>query len=125
MTKETLLSLQEHREYIRELRDDLENLRQLAGSLPSSLASRPDLSETDVSISILDLEAEIKQEIESYLTKQKEAISEIMSLPSKGERGVLFHRYILGESWKTIQRKLNYSRRHVFRLHQSALKRWH
>lgn len=46
---------------------------------------------------------------------------EIRKLPLK-EYAVIHRHYILCESWEAIAEKLNYSERHILRIHSNALK---
>ena len=70
---------------------------------------------------IVDLESEIKSEIETFIELKKEIRDTINQLESVNEKLVLKYRYLLFCQWDEICDKLNYSRRQIRRIHDSAL----
>lgn len=63
------------------------------------------------------LEETINRKTELFLKIERE----IRKLPLK-EYAVIHRHYILGESWELVAEKLNYSDRHIRRIHGNALR---
>lgn len=70
---------------------------------------------------IIDLEAEINEEIDK-LVKVKEQIRYIIaSVPDSKKRTILERKYILNQSWEVVAEKMGYSPRQIMRIHNDAI----
>ena len=105
---------------------ELEQLRELTDSVKGlilgervQMAPKNSLEETV--IKIVDLENKINIEI-SKLVGLKEDIRDLVDkLEDDTEKLILQKRYLLFEDWGTIANDLNYSYRHLTRLHGKIL----
>lgn len=71
---------------------------------------------------IIDLENKINDYIDR-LVSSKEAIASVVAQADNEVYSVLLERrYILHETWEVIAEKMGYSRRHITRLHDDAMK---
>lgn len=70
---------------------------------------------------IVDLENEINQEIDKLVDLKIKIRDLISALPDGLYRTILERHYILNESWEKISEKVDYSRRHISRLHDKAI----
>ena len=69
----------------------------------------------------VDLQAEIKQMIESYTQEQNKIISQIQSLEDSRYIEILYKRYVEFKSFELIAVELNYEYSWVTRIHNQAL----
>lgn len=77
---------------------------------------------------IVDLEAQIIRDKESFLRMKDRIINEIQSLDNSVYVDILYKRYVEYKQLEEIAVEMNYSYRQVLRLHGFALqefKRWH
>lgn len=72
---------------------------------------------------VLELEEHLHKEIERLTEKRQEIEQAVDSVPDEIQREVLTRRYLLYQKWDIIAEKLNYSERHIRRLHGYALKK--
>ncbi len=70
---------------------------------------------------IIDLENEINEEIDRLVEIKIQIKGIIAAVLDGTQRTILERRYILNESWETIGEKLDYSPRHVLRMHNKAV----
>ena len=70
---------------------------------------------------IADLEIKIDREIDRLVDLKEHIIEVVSALEDETERTVTERHYILHESWETIAEKLNYSPRHIIRIHNKAV----
>lgn len=74
-----------------------------------------------LSCKLVDYKTELEKEIDK-LTELKEEIKQsISSVDNKAFREILTRRYILYQKWSIISERMNYSIRHIRRLHDDAL----
>lgn len=66
---------------------------------------------------IIDLEAQINDDIDRLVEITEEIEAIIASVNNGVHRTLLERRYILGQSWEQIAENLGYSPRHIKRLH--------
>ena len=71
---------------------------------------------------IVDLENDIKKEIGEYRLLRDEVKKAIDLQEDEDERLLLKLRYIEGATWEDIAEKMDYSTRHIYRLHKVALR---
>lgn len=60
--------------------------------------------------------------LERMHTARAEAVRLIERLPAEQLKDVLERRYLDGKSWARIAREMRYSKQHIYRLHERALK---
>lgn len=78
-------------------------------------------SNEDVLIKIIDLQYEINADIDRYCTKKREAMAIIDALEDERHRVLLYAYYLEGKKWEEVAVMMNYSWRHLHRLHSEAL----
>lgn len=71
---------------------------------------------------INELENEINRDIDNLIDLKREARQLIEKLDDNVEKLVLYKRYFNNESFEQISVEMNYSWRHIHRLHSEALK---
>lgn len=114
-------------ELIESDKDELENLRSLASSVSGDMTQeRVQSSKTNDKLvniisQIIELENKIYDEIEHFITLKKEIREVINEVEDVNEKLVLKYRYLIFLQWDEICIKLNYSRRQMCRIHDSAL----
>lgn len=114
-------------ELIESDKDELENLRSLASSVSGDMTQeRVQSSKTNDKLvniisQIIELENKIYDEIEHFITLKKEIREVINEVEDVNEKLVLKYRYLIFLQWDEICIKLNYSRRQMYRIHDSAL----
>lgn len=123
--------LQQYRNSDREINsklDQIRRLRELATKTTSTL--NPDkvqtssVNKTEIIVAkIVDLEREIDAEIDKLCHIRREVQVSIKMIDEAAYRNVLELRYIQGLSWEQIAVNLNYTYRHVTRLHGEALQK--
>lgn len=72
-------------------------------------------------VKIVDLEREIDKRIDGLVDQKADALRRIDKVFGLDRRNVLIARYVNGLTWEAIAANLNYSVRHVLRLHSAAL----
>lgn len=70
---------------------------------------------------IVDLENEVDAEIDRLVDIKTQVEAVIRQVPDAIQRIILERRYIIGETWEQIAVAMNYTYRHVTRLHGRAL----
>lgn len=72
---------------------------------------------------VLELEERLDKEIDRLTEKRQEIEKAVNAVPADDvQREVLTRRYLLYQKWEVIAEEMNYSERHIRRLHGHALK---
>lgn len=71
---------------------------------------------------VVELEERLNAEIDEFTAKRQEIEQTVNAVPDEVQREVLTRRYLLYQKWETIAAEMNYSERHIRRLHGYALK---
>lgn len=77
----------------------------------------------DTICKIIDLEREIDAMVDEFADTKAHIISQIEQLDFK-YYDVLFKRYVAIKNWNEISVEMSLTRRHVFKIHQSALEQF-
>jgi len=72
---------------------------------------------------IIDLQAEINNDIDRLIDLKREIVMVIKSVDNTEYQTLLEKRYLCFLSWEQIAVDMNYSLQHMFRLHGNALKK--
>lgn len=75
----------------------------------------------DVVCKIIDLQTELKQDMNKLLDLKKEILSTVKCVLNVEHQTVLEKRYLCYESWEQIAVDLGYSSKHIFKVHNAAL----
>ena len=121
--------LQQYRDADREINaklDQVHRLRELATKTTQTLTgdrvqASPENRLEKIVAKITDLEAEGDEEIDRLVELKRKVKRVIQRVPDASQRAVLERRYINGQRWEKIAVELNYTYRHVTRLHGEAL----
>ncbi len=70
----------------------------------------------------IDLEREIKQQIKDFTRLRHKIVNEIENLNNGDYINLLYKRYVEYKTFETIAIEMNYSHRHITRMHGIALK---
>ncbi|BED92143.1 MAG: hypothetical protein Pg6B_11190 [Candidatus Azobacteroides pseudotrichonymphae] len=108
-------------EQIKTLKVLAEKVNSVFSDMPKNPAMNPHVMEETIS-KLVDLEAEISDDLKDLVKTKEEAIHFIKSIENKEFQIILELRYLCHKSWEQITRELSYDIRHVFRLHGLALK---
>lgn len=106
---------------------ELENLRSLSTSIAGDMTQEKVQSSAsgdktlNIICAIVDLEDEIKNEIEKLIRLKKQIRDVINKVEDVDEMLVLKYRYLMFLQWDEICEKMNYSKRQMYRIHYSAL----
>lgn len=108
---------------------EVEQLRLVSTSLPGTDFSQervqggnlPGDRIPNIIAKIVDLEAQINQEIDSFIDLKKEVHDAIESVKSPDQRLVLRCRYVEFLTWEKTAECLNYSIKQIHRIHSAAL----
>ncbi|MCR4442158.1 MAG: sigma factor-like helix-turn-helix DNA-binding protein [Peptococcaceae bacterium] len=126
MTKEQLRQYRYLKKEIILLEEEIEKLRAslLAPPKPDGLPkSNYAVDRTANTIAkIVDLEKKLQEVINDYIAVRTQIEKSIESLQSD-ERLIIRYRYVEGMSWEEIAVAMNYTYRHVTRMHGWALKK--
>jgi len=71
---------------------------------------------------VVELEERLTKEIDELTEKRQEIEQAVNAVPDEVQREVLTRRYLLYQKWEVIAEEMNYSARHIRRLHGYALK---
>lgn len=74
---------------------------------------------------VMDLEAEINQDIDALVDLKRDVRMEISELIDPEQSLILELRYLSGKSWEEIAEATGYSVRHVARIHGRALQNFY
>ena len=123
--------LSQYRDADREIQakvDQIARLRDLATHITSMstgdrVQSSPENKIERICAKIADMEAEVDEEVDRLQEVKTKVERAIGTVPDASQRAVLTRRYINGERWERIAVELNYTYRHVTRLHGEALQK--
>lgn len=76
----------------------------------------------DCVIKIIDLEEQLKDDIERLINLKKEIMEVIKEVPNVEYQTLLEKRYLCFITWEQISVDMNYSIQHIHRMHSAALK---
>lgn len=76
----------------------------------------------DCIIKIIDLEDNLKKDIEKLVDLKREIMGVIKAVPNVEYQTLLEKRYLCFITWEQIAVDMNYSMQHIHRMHSSALK---
>lgn len=123
--KEYLQTYQRHVRRVNRIEAELTEVRAMKGVRGMNTDGMPRGSnQSDLSgyaAELDELERQLIHERYRRVAAYKEITEQINKLESENERDVLFYRYIKGLAWWEISEKMEYSERHIRRLHGSAL----
>ena len=85
--------------------------------------TRPTCRMQEVIVKMVDLENEINSDIDDLVDMKREIASAVSHLPDTNSRIVLELRYLCFFTWDKIADEMGFSRPHVFRLHDKAIKK--
>lgn len=103
---------------------DLEDLATSTSTVLSDMPKNPIPSTSrmaDVVCKIIDLQTELKQDMNKLLDLKKEILSTVKCVLNVEHQTVLEKRYLCYESWEQIAVDLGYSSKHIFKVHNAAL----
>lgn len=128
--KQYLMQARHLNELINSHIKELEQLRLILTSVPSIDFSKekvqggklPGDKISNIIAKIVDLEKQIKDEIDRFVDLKKEIHDAIEAVKNPKERLVLRCRYIEFLTWREIAERTNYSIKQVYRIHSQALK---
>lgn len=104
------------------------SLNDLATSCTATLSDMPKNPNrggsrmADTVCKIVDLQDELKRDIESLVDLKREIMSVIKAVPSPEHQTLLEKRYLCFITWEQIAVDLSYSIQHTYRMHDEALK---
>lgn len=125
--KEHLLQVKRADAVIANRQSELENLRELSTSISCSNEGEKVQKTLDTDkissliAKIVDIQHEINDSIDDYIDLKHKIASEINGLGVGDHTKVLFKRYIEYKSWELIAVEMNFSIRHIYNLHGTAL----
>ena len=105
----------------------LEKMRAMSTSVsqtfePNKIKNKKLRNKTeDLIIKIVDLEREITDDIDRLVDLKRAILQKIDKLENKDHIRILIKRYVLYKTWEQIAVEMNYSFRHVTRIHGHAL----
>ena len=77
----------------------------------------------DIIVRIMDMEQELKQEVNQLLDVKEEIKGYIGQVDDREGQIVLERRYLCFDRWEDIAGEFGYSVRHIYRIHDGALKK--
>jgi DNA-directed RNA polymerase specialized sigma subunit len=107
----------------------VESLNELAARCTSTLTGMPHNPSkstspmADAVIKIIDLQDEINRELNMLVDLKREISLIIRGVDCNEYRIILEKRYISNKTWPEIAVELGYNLRHLYRLHDAALKK--
>ena len=120
--------LQQYRQLRREvdqMTDDALRLYAKAQRTTTMLTGMPrggQGSWTDVVDRIVDMGTGINERMEELKEMEERVIAAINAIPYSTQRQCLWRRYVMGETWPKIARKMGYSVDWIYHVHARALK---
>lgn len=126
ITKQDLLFVKDFYAHDREMRDQLEHLRekvdvhsvQYDKILAKGGEARDRFAEHASAVD--ELERRYRQDIEKYKAKYMELVNKIDKLPSD-EMKLIKLRYQFAMPWRKVRQRMHYSEREVYNIHKRAL----
>ena len=107
--------------------EQIQSLRELATKCTPFLTGMPKSPNqgssvmADAVIKIVNLEAELQQDIDRLVDLKKEIMTVIKAVDNYECQTLLELRYLCFKSWEQIAVDMGYNVRHVYRLHDEAL----
>ncbi|GMO34222.1 MAG: hypothetical protein Pg6B_04640 [Candidatus Azobacteroides pseudotrichonymphae] len=108
-------------EQIKTLKVLAEKVNSVFSDMPKNPAMNPHVMEETIS-KLVDLEAEISDDLKDLVKTKEEAIHFIKSTGNKEFQTILELRYLCYKNWDQIANILHYSLQHIFNVHGKALK---
>lgn len=108
--------------------DQISSLHDLATKATSTLSDMPGSATRnvhrmeDVILKIIELEEEIRGDMNNLIDLKQSIMKTIKKLKSVDFQAVLELRYLCMKQWEQIAVNMGYSLQHIFRLHDKALK---
>ncbi len=104
------------------LRERLTNITASLSDIPGAPIKTNDVFAGAIS-KIVELEREIGREVEGLLAARIEISSLIDQLENREYRLVLYKRHVLGRHWDAIAADMGYTRRHMRRIYNEAIRK--
>lgn len=107
--------------------EPIQSLRELATRCTPFLTGLPKSPNqggsvmADTMLKIIDLEAELQQDIDRLVDLKKEIMAVVKAVDDMECQTLLELRYLCFKSWEQIAVDMGYNVRHVYRLHDEAL----
>lgn len=124
--KQYLRRYQEAKKRAKRIQEEIEELRSsktspvgLGDGLPHG-SGTSDLS--GYAARLDELMRELEAEREMQMVTYHEIWNQVKKIPNATEQEVLTRRYLIGQSWEKIAVEMNYSYRHILRIHGVALR---
>ncbi|BED92048.1 MAG: hypothetical protein CfP315_0621 [Candidatus Improbicoccus pseudotrichonymphae] len=108
-------------EQIKTLKVLAEKVNSVFSDMPKNPVMNPHVMEETIS-KLVDLEAEISDDLKDLVKTKEEAIHFIKSIENKEFQMILELRYLCHKSWENISDNLGYDLRYTFKIHGKALK---
>ncbi|BED91698.1 MAG: hypothetical protein Pg6B_04480 [Candidatus Azobacteroides pseudotrichonymphae] len=108
-------------EQIKTLKILAEKVNSVFSDMPKNPAMNPRVMEETIS-KLVDLEAEISDDLKDLVKTKEEAIHFIKSIENKEFQIILELRYLCYKSWDNIANNMNFEISNVFKLHLKALR---
>ena len=106
--------------------DRLNDLATSATSVLTGMPHNPSGSTSrmaDTIAKIIDLQDEINHDIDTLVDLKSEIAEVIKAIPDVEQQTILEQRYLCFMPWEKIAVELQFTPRHIFRLHDEALKK--
>ena len=107
---------------INSLRERLTNITASLSDIPGAPIKTNDVFAGAIS-KIVELEREIGRDVEGLLAARIEISSLIDQLENREYRLVLYKRHVLGRHWDAIAADMGYTRRHMRRIYNEAIRK--
>lgn len=104
------------------LRERLTNITASLSDIPGAPIKTNDVFAGAIS-KIVELEREIGRDVEGLLAARIEISSLIDQLENREYRLVLYKRHVLGRHWDAIAADMGYTRRHMRRIYNEAIRK--
>lgn len=108
-------------EEVQKLEDMLTSINAASGDADKVKSSISQDKFGDTVAKIVDLQNEIKEEVNTLVEKTDEIKNVINKVEDQDLRNLLYQRYILGHKWEKIAVNMHLSYRHTLRLHGLGL----
>jgi len=124
--KEYLQTIKDRRDRIRNLLEEIEQLRADAEKVSINLDGMPrnsgQTSFEKLAIQLAETESQLTEEMSGLWSEVMKAHSLIGQLSSAQRQRILTKRYLYGQRWETIAYEMHFSWQHCFRVHDHALR---
>jgi len=109
------------REQIQYLREKIMNVGSVVNDDMKVQTSKSYDTMGDTVASICDREDELKEKMDAYAKIERKVSEKIDEVKEQKYRDLLRYRYILGLTYDQIADRMNYSTRHIARMHDKAV----